>query len=115
MPRLALRPEGQDAAIAPVPYLEERETHDNMTCKLEAKGTLLQYRQKNNLFSLDGLPALKDAMKRNGYSFLGIKTRIWVSQNRKTLENLGFLALGMGLGVGVMAADQWKKGNGLQL
>lgn len=44
------------------------------------------YRVRNNMSSLDGLPGMRAAMKRGGCTRLGIALRISLARNKRLLE-----------------------------
>ncbi|KAL1953656.1 hypothetical protein VTO42DRAFT_2405 [Malbranchea cinnamomea] len=104
VPRLAITTD--PTTQEPKPYLQDRQTLAQWAHTKDATDGLETYRQANNAESLDGLPGLRTALRRQGRGALAVEARIWLSRHRRQLELVGAALLG----ATVTAAALWQRG-----
>lgn len=93
---------GESAAM--VPELKDRDTLGHWASKLVAKDDMRRYQKDWNAYSLDGLPALRVAMRDTGHSVLWGRVKSW---KRRISVQKEALSVGILVGASLVLLIQW--------
>ncbi|KAJ6007874.1 hypothetical protein N7540_011850, partial [Penicillium herquei] len=82
------------------PFLKNRDTLNNVSVKKFGEQREMQrYQQEMNIRSLDGLPALRSALKDSGHHTWRLELKDWFPRHRDKIEKLKSVALALLVGL----------------
>ena len=89
------------------PYLKDRQTLGHFTAKKVDAGEMQIYQREWNARSLDGLPALRSALKDSGRYAWRVDLENWLNQHWNEVETLKSLALVFFVGLMVLRWNEY--------